>query len=66
MNDVRVPQAGRQVYARGRRSEAPGIYQMKQGDSLPQIIEKAGGLTEDAYLFEAAFYREQVRQDQLV
>lgn len=66
VNDVRVPQAKRQVYVRVEGEvKRPGIYQMKQGDSLPQLIEKAGGLTEDAYLFGTAFYREQVRQDQL-
>lgn len=67
VNDVRVPQAKRQVYVRVEGEvKRPGIYQMKQGDSLPRLIEKAGGLTEDAYLFGASFYREQVRQDQLV
>lgn len=66
VNDVRVPQAKRQVYVRVEGEvRRPGIYQMKQGDSLPQLIEKAGGLTEDAYLFGAGFYREQVRKDQL-
>jgi protein involved in polysaccharide export with SLBB domain len=65
-NDVRVPQAKRQVYVRVEGEVwRPGIYQMKQGDSLPQLIEKAGGLTDDAYLFGAGFYREQVRKDQL-
>jgi protein involved in polysaccharide export with SLBB domain len=57
-NDVRVPQAKRQVYVRVEGEVwRPGIYQMKQGDSLPQLIEKAGGLTDDAYLFGAGFYR---------
>ncbi|MGE5452545.1 MAG: SLBB domain-containing protein [Acidobacteriota bacterium] len=66
VNDVRVPQAKRQVYVRVEGEvRRPGIYQMNQGDSLPQLIEKAGGLTEDAYLFGAGFYREQVRKDQL-
>lgn len=66
VNDVRVPQAKRQVYVRVEGEvRRPGIYQMKQGDSLPQLIEQAGGLTEDAYLFGAGFYREQVRKDQL-
>lgn len=67
VNDVRVPQAKRQVYVRVEGEvRRPGIYQMKQGDSLPQLIERAGGLTDDAYLFGVGFYREQVRKDQLV
>lgn len=66
VNDVRVPQAKRQVYVRVEGEvRRPGIYQMKRGDSLTHLIEKAGGLTEDAYLFGAGFYREQVRKDQL-
>ncbi|HET8871768.1 MAG TPA: SLBB domain-containing protein [Aquabacterium sp.] len=66
VNDVRVPLAKRQVYVRVEGEvKRPGIYQMKQGDSLQQLVEKAGGLTDDAYLFGAGFYREQVRKDQL-
>lgn len=66
VNDVRVPQAKRQVYVRVEGEvRRPGIYQMMQGETLPQLVEKAGGLTEDAYLFGAGFYREQVRKDQL-
>lgn len=66
VNDVRVPQAKRQVYVRVEGEvRRPGIYQMKRGDSLPQLIDMAGGLTEDAYLFGTGFYREQVRKDQL-
>jgi protein involved in polysaccharide export with SLBB domain len=66
VNDVRVPQAKRQVFVRveGEVSR-PGIYQMSPGDGLPKLLEKAGGLTPDAYLFGAAFYREDVRQAQL-
>ena len=66
VNDVRVPQFKRQVYVRVEGEvRRPGIYQMTQGETLPQLIDKAGGLTEDAYLFGAGFYREQVRRDQL-
>jgi protein involved in polysaccharide export with SLBB domain len=66
VNDVRVPQAKRQVFVRVEGEvRRPGIYQMSPGDSLPQLLDKAGGLTEDAYLFGAAFYRDEVRQAQL-
>jgi protein involved in polysaccharide export with SLBB domain len=65
VNDVRVPQAKRQVFVRVEGEvQRPGIYQMKPGDSLPQLIDMAGGLTPDAYLFGAAFYREEVRKAQ--
>lgn len=65
VNDVRVPQAKRQVFVRveGEVSR-PGIYQMSPGDGLQDLLAKAGGLTPDAYLFGAGFYREEVRQTQ--
>lgn len=65
VNDVRVPQAKRQVFVRVEGEvQRPGIYQMKPGDSLPQLVEMAGGLTPDAYLFGSSFYREEVRKTQ--
>ncbi len=65
VNDVRVPQAKRQVFVRVEGEvQRPGIYQMQPGDSLPQLIEKAGGLTPDAYLFGAGFFREEVKRAQ--
>lgn len=65
VNDVRVPQAKRQVFVRIEGEvRRPGIYQMSPGDGLSQLLDKAGGLTPDAYLFGAGFYREEVRQTQ--
>lgn len=65
VNDVRVPQAKRQVFVRVEGEvQRPGIYQMQPGDSLPHLIEKAGGLTSDAYLFGAGFFREEVKRAQ--
>jgi protein involved in polysaccharide export with SLBB domain len=65
VNDVRVPQAKRQVFVRVEGEvQRPGIYQMQSGDGLQQLIEKAGGLTPDAYLFGAGFFREEVKRAQ--
>ncbi|MBI3382873.1 MAG: SLBB domain-containing protein [Aquabacterium sp.] len=65
VNDVRVPQAKRQVFVRVEGEvQRPGIYQMQPGDGLPQLIEKAGGLTPDAYLFGSGFFREEVKRAQ--
>jgi protein involved in polysaccharide export with SLBB domain len=65
VNDVRVPQAKRQVFVRVEGEvHRPGIYQMAPGEGLPQLLELAGGLTPDAYLFGAEFYREDVRRNQ--
>jgi protein involved in polysaccharide export with SLBB domain len=66
VNDVRVPHAKRQVYVRVEGEVMrPGIYQMVPGETLPQLLDKAGGLTPDAYLFGAGFYREEVRKAQI-
>ena len=43
----------------------PGVYPVNLGETLPELIERVGGLTPDAYLFGAAFYREEVRKSQL-
>lgn len=65
VTDVRVPQAKRQIFVRVEGEVAsPGIYQMQAGGGLLELISQAGGLTPDAYLFGAEFYREQVRQTQ--
>ncbi|MDP9902200.1 polysaccharide biosynthesis/export family protein [Variovorax ginsengisoli] len=65
VNDVRVPIAKRSVYVliEGEVGK-PGVYQMMQGDSLQSLVDRAGGLTPDAYLFGASFYREDVRKNQ--
>lgn len=65
VTDVRVPQGKRQVFVRVEGEvNRPGVYQMKPGDTLPSLIERAGGTTPDAYLFGAAFYREEVKAAQ--
>lgn len=67
VSDVRVPQAKRQVFVRVEGEVLrPGVYQMKPGEGLQQLVARAGGLTPDAYLFGAEFYREEVRQAQTV
>lgn len=42
----------------------PGEYTFVQGDRLSSLIEKAGGLTEDAYPFGAKFYRKSAQEIQ--
>ncbi len=65
VNDVRIPQAKRQIFVRIEGEVAsPGVYQLKSGDGLLDLIKLAGGVTPDAYLFGAEFYREKVRQTQ--
>lgn len=64
-DDVRAPIAKRRVFVRiegevGR----PGVYQVEPGETLVNMVLKAGGLTPDAYVFAAEFYRESVRKMQ--
>jgi len=64
-NDVRVPIEKRRVLVRVEGEvNAPGIYQMKPGETLIDLIARAGGPTSNAYLFGTEFYREQVRKEQ--
>jgi protein involved in polysaccharide export with SLBB domain len=60
--DIRVPQAERTKFVRleGEFKHA-GIYSVLPGETLPQLIERAGGLTPAAYLFGSNFTRESTR-----
>ena len=41
-----------------------GVYQARPGESLRELVERAGGLTENAYLFGTQFTRESTRMEQ--
>ena len=43
---------------------SPGIYSMQGGETLQQLITKAGGLTDKAYLYGSSLTRESVRETQ--
>jgi protein involved in polysaccharide export with SLBB domain len=43
---------------------APGVYQAKPGETMPQLLRRIGGITADAYVFGTEFNRESVRQRQ--
>jgi protein involved in polysaccharide export with SLBB domain len=60
--DIRVPQAQRTKFVRleGEFRQA-GIYSVLPGESLPQLVARAGGFTPDAYLFGSNFTRESTR-----
>jgi protein involved in polysaccharide export with SLBB domain len=63
--DVQVPQAKRQIFVRIEGEvQRPGVYQMVRGETLDQLMAKAGGPTVDAYIFGAGFYRETVKKAQ--
>jgi protein involved in polysaccharide export with SLBB domain len=64
-DDVRISQAKRRVIVRLEGEvQRPGIYQVAPNETLSELLLKAGGLTQNAYLFGSAFYREEVRKQQ--
>jgi protein involved in polysaccharide export with SLBB domain len=60
--DIKVPQAQRTKFVRleGEFKQA-GIYTALPGETLPQLVARAGGFTPDAYLFGSDFTRESTR-----
>ena len=61
--DINVPQAERTKYVRleGEFLHA-GIYSVKNGETLKDVIRRAGGLTPKAYLYGSEFTRESTRR----
>ena len=60
--DLRLP-VHRQVRLVRLEGEvvAPGVYQAAPGETLPQLLQRLGGLTAQAYVFGTEFTRESVR-----
>lgn len=60
--DIRVP-VGRQTRLVSLEGEvaAPGVYQLLPGETLKQLLTRAGGLTSQAYLYGLDFSREETR-----
>lgn len=42
----------------------PGKYQIRQGETLTDLIQRAGGLSRNAYVFGTQFLRESIKQQQ--
>ncbi|MEO8155675.1 MAG: SLBB domain-containing protein [Rhizobacter sp.] len=63
--DMRVPLA-RQTRLVSIEGEvgAPGVYQLLAGETLPQLVARAGGFTQQAYVYGLEFTREETRQRQ--
>ena len=63
--DLRLPVAKQTRLVRIEGEVAsPGVYQAQPGETLPQLIQRAGGLTPQAYLYGTEFTRESVRKQQ--
>jgi protein involved in polysaccharide export with SLBB domain len=63
--DIRVPRAQQTKYVRleGEFIHA-GVYSVLPGETLRQLVARAGGLTEQAYLYGSQFSRESTRREQ--
>ncbi len=63
--DIRVPRAQQTKYVRleGEFLHA-GVYSALPGETLRQLVVRAGGLTPQAYLYGSQFSRESTRREQ--
>ncbi len=63
--DILSPAGRRTAFVRVEGEVAtPGFYQVRPGETLRQLVARAGGLAGGAYLFGAEFTRESVRREQ--
>jgi protein involved in polysaccharide export with SLBB domain len=64
-SDLRLPidRQNRLVRIEGEVA-APGVYQARPGETLPQLIGRIGGLTPQAYVYGTEFTRESTRKQQ--
>jgi len=64
-SDISVPQADRSQYVilEGEVMR-PGIYKLEPNETLRAILQRAGGLSPDAYVYGTQFTRESARLDQ--
>jgi len=63
--DLRVPELKQTKFVRlSGEFTAAGVYRVKAGQHLRDIIREAGGLTPSAYLYGSTFSRESLRAEQ--
>jgi protein involved in polysaccharide export with SLBB domain len=63
--DIRVPQSQQTRFVRLEGEfVSSGIYSVLPGETLRQLVKRAGGITTDAYLYGSEFTRESTRRVQ--
>jgi polysaccharide biosynthesis/export protein len=63
--DITMPRAQQTKYVRLEGEiKMAGVYSVSAGDTLRDLVARAGGLTQNAYLFGAQFTRESTRKEQ--
>ena len=64
-HDISVPTKRQTMFVRVEGEvRVPGIYRIQQGDTLRDLLERAGGFTENAYVYGMQFTRESARVEQ--
>lgn len=65
VKDLPVPVAKRTQFVRiSGEVRVPGFYQIQPGETLRQVVERAGGMTEQAYPYATELTREKTRSQQ--
>jgi len=63
--DIRVPQTQQTRFVRLEGEFiSSGVYSVKPGETLRQLVQRAGGLSPEAYLYGSEFTRESTRRVQ--
>jgi len=63
--DIALPMEQHAIFVRvGGEVKAPGIYRVAPGETLRQVVERAGGLMPHSYLYAAQLFRVSTRQAQ--
>jgi protein involved in polysaccharide export with SLBB domain len=63
--DIRVPQAQQTRFVRLEGEfVSSGVYSVLPGETLQQLVKRAGGITPEAYLYGSEFTRESTRRVQ--
>jgi polysaccharide biosynthesis/export protein len=61
--DIRVPNSRQTKFVKLEGEfAASGVYSVRPGETLRQLLVRAGGLTPDAYLYASEFTRDSVRR----
>jgi protein involved in polysaccharide export with SLBB domain len=65
VNDLPVPAEKRSQFVRvGGEVKVPGIYQIQPGETLPGLIQRVGGFSQNAFVYGTVFTRESTRVQQ--
>ena len=64
-HDISVPVQRQTMFVRLEGEvRVPGIYRIQQGETLRDLLKRAGGFTQNAYVYSMQFTRESARREQ--